>query len=367
MNVVININSLQENGHTDKEYFIKCVFSPMIFAHPKDHFFIISCSKNESLIAFKNTTLLQSKKQHNNLSEALWYNYRLPFILRKVKADIFINMGAICSLKTNIPQCLVLQNPYVLNNQSPYLKKALVYLNKASTIIAGSQFLANSLCGEYKISEEKVRVIYAAVTAKFSPLLQPEKENYKEKYAEGKEYFLFTGELTVDNNLINLLKAFSFFKKRQKSNMLLIIVATNFVAGSAFEKSLQTYKYRTDVKLIPDPGEDELAVIIAAAYSMVYPTLGDTSYIPILQAMQSGVPVITSDILLMHEICNNAALFINPEVFEHIADKMMQLFKDEQLRNELIDKGIQQAAALKVLPPNDVWWNCIEKSALQKD
>lgn len=367
MNVVININSLQENGHPDKEYFIKCVFLPVIIAHPTDHFFVISEHKNESLTAFKNTTLLQSKKHYKNLSEALWYNYRLPLLLRKVKADVFVNMAAICSLKTAIPQCLLLQNSSVFSKLSPYLKKTLVQLNKASAIVAGSQSLKNGLCGEYKISEKKVQVIYAAITAKFSPLLQPEKENSKEKYAEGKEYFLFTGELTVDNNLVNLLKAFSFFKKRQKSNMLLLIAATNFVAGSIFEKSLKTYKYRNDVKLISNPGEEELAVITAAAYAMVYPTLGSASYIPLLQAMQSGVPIVTSDLLLMYEICNDAALFTNPAVFEHIADKMMLLFKDEQLRNELIEKGIQQAAALQSLPPNEVWWNCIEKCVLQKD
>ena len=63
-----------------------------------------------------------------------------------------------------------------------------------------------------------------------------EKELIKEKYADGKAYFLFSGDINQRSNLINLLKAFSFFKKRQKSNMLLLIAGN---ADEAFKKELK--------------------------------------------------------------------------------------------------------------------------------
>ena len=59
----------------------------------------------------------------------------------------------------------------------------------------------------------------------------------------------------------------------------------------------------------------------------------------VLQAMKSGVPVITSPESAMSEICGDAALYADPENFKDIAVKMMLIFKDENLRKTLIDKG----------------------------
>ena len=68
----------------------------------------------------------------------------------------------------------------------------------------------------------KLHVINPGIDEIFKPLDWEEKEIIREKYAEGKAYFLFSGDINRRSNLINLLKAFSFFKKRQKSNMMLL-------------------------------------------------------------------------------------------------------------------------------------------------
>ena len=149
--------------------------------------------------------------------------------------------------------------------------------------------------------------------------------------------------------------------------MQLLIVANNYLPGSLFEKSLQSYKYRNEVKLLPNLPEDELVKIIAAAYVSVYATFKTASYRSVVQAMQCGVPVIVSNTLLMNEICKDVALFTDPAVFKNIADKMMLAFKDETLRNDLVAKGKLRAASFNVSAANDLLWQCIEKNAAKND
>ena len=106
-----------------------------------------------------------------------------------------------------------------------------------------------------------------------------------------------------------------------------------------FMESLKTYKYRDDVKMLGYLDEKELAKIIASAYSLVYPSLFEGFGVPVLEAMRCDVPVITSLNSPMQEITGEAAIYADPGSIEDIANKMMLLYKDENLRKELIEKG----------------------------
>jgi len=113
----------------------------------------------------------------------------------------------------------------------------------------------------------------------------------------------------------------------------------------SFIKSLQSYKYRNDVLLTGYVDEKELVSIIGSAYGLVYPSLFEGFGVPVLEAMRCDVPVITSAGSAMEEIAKDAALYADPESHTAIADQMMLLYKDENLRKELVQKGRKTAAA----------------------
>ena len=85
--------------------------------------------------------------------------------------------------------------------------------------------------------------------------------------------------------------------------------------------------------------EEELVKIVGSAYALVYPSLLEGFGVPVLEAMQCDVPVITSANSSMQEIAKDAALYADANNYTDIADKMMLLYKDENLRTELIQKG----------------------------
>ena len=78
--------------------------------------------------------------------------------------------------------------------------------------------------------------------------------------------------------------------------------------------------------------EEELVKITGSAYGLVYPSLLEGFGVPVLEAMRCDVPVITSANSAMQEIAKEAALYAMPEDHADIADKMMLLYKDENLR-----------------------------------
>jgi glycosyltransferase involved in cell wall biosynthesis len=192
---------------------------------------------------------------------------------------------------------------------------------------------------QYGIPESRIHVVYSAAKNSFRVLSGGEKEKIKERYTGNREYFLYTGAIHPRKNLLNLLKAFSVFKKKQNSNLKMVIAGRLAWKYNVFVELLKTYKYRHDVIVTGYLPEEELAALTAAAYAMVYPSLWEGFGVPVLEAMRCGVPVITSKNSPMEEIAGEAALFADPEQFHDIAEKMMQVYKDEKLRQELIDKG----------------------------
>jgi glycosyltransferase involved in cell wall biosynthesis len=130
-----------------------------------------------------------------------------------------------------------------------------------------------------------------------------------------------------------------------------------------FIKDLVSFKYRDEVKLFENVQSETLAYITASAYAMVYPLLYDGIGVPLIEAMQADVPVITACNTAMSEICGDAALYINPNDFNDIADKMMLLFKDEDKRNQQIIKGRQQAGFYNWDKTVAAVWETISKCA----
>lgn len=318
--------------------------------HPQYRFVIISHRKDIMDTGKNSSFVYASPKGRSSLAVKYWYDYQLPRIVKKQNADLWLALDGLCSLRSRVPQLLFVTdtgfsqpgNSLPGKQSALYRRRMSASLQKARLLATLSEFSKTQLIEKYKGAPEKIRVCYPAPDPVFHPVDWEQKEKIKEKYAEGREYFLFSGAIDPGNNLHQLLKAFSVFKKRQKSNMMLLIAGPTTDGYTQFTEDLRNYKYRHEVKL---PGElpvTEMALVTAGAYALVQPLPYRDYAWAIPEAMLCDVPVLAGKNSVFPELCGEAALYADPSDINDIAQNMMLLFKDETERDRLIGAGRAQ-------------------------
>lgn len=371
MKIAVDTRHLIDNHLQEDGYFLYEVLKRIIKKHPEHEFiFIFDRPYEAKLLLDKNiVAIVTGPRVSNILLCKFWYDIRLPALLKKHKADIFIAGNGICSLTTKIPQCLVVNDLSFLYYPSFTKKTELVFLKrytkrflqKSDSIVTLSQFLQKSIISLNVVKKEKINVVHGSARDIFYPLNENEKEEIKKEYTDGKNYFIYTGAIHPQKNLINLLKAFSVFKKRQKSDWKLVLAGNMPSGNKNFSENLKTYKHRADVVRV-DVKDEEIAKLTGSAYAFIYPSFWEGEGVQILGAMNSHIPVITSENSAMQEIAGEAALYINPADYKDIADKMMLVYKDESLRNSLIEKGKLAATHYNWEKAADLFWQSILKA-----
>ncbi len=349
MVIAVNTRFLMKDHLEGFGYFMLETLKRITVAHPEHQFwFLFDRPFDPSFIFASNVhPVVVSPPARHPFLWKYWYDLRLPSILKKIKAEVFLSPDGFASLATKVPQCLVVHDLGFLHYPDAYKKSHAVflrhympkYLKKARHIATVSQFSKDDIIRNYKTDPSKIDLVYSAPKNIFQPVSFEEQESTREKYTEGKAYFIYVGAIQPRKNLVNLLKAFSLFKKRQRSDMKLVLAGRLAWKHDAFVESLKTYKYRGDVILTGYLPEQELVNLVASSYALVYPSLFEGFGVPVLEAMNCHVPALTSANSSMQEIGEDAALYFDPNDHEDIADKLMLIYKDENLRKELIEKG----------------------------
>ena len=352
--------------------FIYETFNRITQNHPEHQFiFIFDRPYDERFVFRKNVkAVVAGPAARHPLLWKLWYDLKIPVVLRKYKADVFVSCDGFCSLRTKVPQCLVVHDLAFLHYPSFikrshllfYKKYTPKFLNKAASVVTVSEFSKQDIIKQYKTEPTKIDVVFNGVKEIFQPLNDEDKAATKDKYTDGKEYLVYAGAIHPRKNLMNLLKAFSVFKKRQQTNMKLVLTGRLAWKYESFKESLKSYKYRNDVVMTGYVEDSDLVLLIGSAYGMIYPSLLEGFGVPVLEAMRCDVPVITSANSSMQEIAKDAALFADVESHTNIADKMMLLYKDENLRKELIQKGREVAAVYNWDKTAALLWQSIVKA-----
>lgn len=372
MRIAVNTRFLLKEYLEGHGYFIYETFKRIIAAHPEHEFiFIFDRPFDEKFVFGKNVrTVVAGPPARHPLLWKFWYDVRVPAVLRKYKADVFVSCDGFCCLTSKTPQCLVLHDLAFLHYPSFIKKSHLLFYKKytpkflarAKSVATVSEFSKKDIIHNYSTDPDKIKVVFSAAKEIFRPLNDAAKTETKNKYTGGKEYFVYTGSIHPRKNPINLLKAFSIFKKRMQTNMKLVLAGRLAWKYESFIENLKTYKYRDDVIMTGYVPEAELAKITGAAYGMVYPSLHEGFGVPVLEAMQCDIPVITSAGTSMNEIAGDAALYSDANNHADIAERMMQLYKDEKLRKEMIERGKEVVKQYSWDKTATLLWQCIEKT-----
>jgi glycosyltransferase involved in cell wall biosynthesis len=377
MTIAVNVRFLLKNKLEGYGYFVNEIFAILTKSYPQHTFIFVFDRPFDTSFVFNNSNIIPivvAPKARFALSYFWWYNFAVPFALKKYSPNIIVQPFGFCSLFTKTPQLLVLHDLAYKHYPNFIAKHHLLFYKlftnlfakKATRIATVSNFSKQEIQTFFKINSSKIDVVYSAAKLIFKPISNDEQAAIKEKYTNGDNYFLCVGGIHPRKNLYTVLKAFSKFKKWQLSNMKLVIVGRKAWQYETFINLLATYKYKNDVVLLDYVNENDLAAITASAYSAIYASLYEGFGVPILEAMQSGVPVITSNVSSMPEVGGNCVLYCNPNSFESIAQQMIDIYKDENLRKTLVANGLQHCQKYSWHNTSSlIWQSIVEASSSQ--
>lgn len=160
-----------------------------------------------------------------------------------------------------------------------------------------------------------------------------------------KDYLLYVGSLAKKKNLINFLLAFEIIVSKNLPLKAIVIAPE----GKIFEKVNINIKpeVKEKIKFINKVNDQELIAYYKNAFAFVFPPFHEGAGIPPIEAMSCGCPVLCSNIPVLRERCGKAVIYFNPYFPEDIAQKIVFLFENPKLREELIRKGYERAKIFK--------------------
>lgn len=210
----------------------------------------------------------------------------------------------------------------------------------ADVIISISEQTKADLIHYYNIPSEKIKIIYQPADPIFSKhVLEEEMDSVRNKYQLPADFFLYVGSLISRKNLLSVIRAMALLKKEDQ--LPLVIIGS----GRSYKKKVlaEAIKLKVDHLLVwlGSPPFQDFPALYKNALMMIYPSRHEGFGLPVIEAMHTGIPVITSDQSSLREAGGNAAYLIDPENPESIAGAMSEILNDDGLREKMAREGYE--------------------------
>lgn len=349
------------------------VLKRMTIAHPEHQFlFLFDRKYSEEFIFSSNITpvVLYPQARHP-LLYYWWFEYAVARVLNHVKPQVFYSPDGYLSLHTEVPSVPVIHDlnyehyPKDLpRTESWYYRHFFpLFAAHACRILTVSEFSKQDIMQQYHIDSNKIDVVYNGADNRYMSLGEKEKKQIRNQYARGAEYFLYVSALHPRKNVKRLLQAFDKMKENSGSTIKLVLVGPHYFKNTDMEKVYREMKFKNDVIFTGRLNVDELSKVMGAAFSLVYVSYFEGFGIPLIEAMQCNVPIVASNQTSIPEIAKDAAFLVDPFSIDAISEGMLNILKNEALREQLVEKGKERRQFFSWDKTAELTWQAIEKAA----
>lgn len=227
-------------------------------------------------------------------------------------------------------------------------------------VIAISQSTKNDLCNHIRFDPDRVFVTHLAASNLFYPCSDSEvRKNVLEKYGipDG-PYILSLSTLEPRKNIDHSIRCFMRLVREQGIRDLnLVLVGTKGWDFAEIFKELENHDGLKDRVIVTGyVADDDLAALYSGAHMFVYPSLYEGFGLPPLEAMQCGVPVITSNTSSLPEVVGDAGILVDPRDGDALCQAMYDIYRLPALRAEMVKRSLQQASRFS-------WAQCARDTA----
>ncbi len=324
----------------------------------KNEFLFIVSQNNKKRFIFnsKNIEYLEFNFDNNSRIKRVFFEqFVLPKKLKEKKVDLLIapgNTGLIycpCKLMIIIQSILYFTYPKFFSlGKRKYLQTLVKYsCRKSEKIITVSNHIKQDIIKYTNINPDKIDIIYEGVNFKFFNKKKEEVNFTQEILVQHKikENYIFspTSLYNYKNNDF-LIKAFALVKKKKKIPQKLVIVGVDpYNKVNELRKLIQKFNLNEEIVYLGSASYKYMPTFYREADLTVFLSSYESFGLPILEAMASGCPVLSSNQSSLPEIVGDAGLLVNPFNIEEVANMMYELLTDDNLREKCIAKGLARA------------------------
>jgi glycosyltransferase involved in cell wall biosynthesis len=303
---------------------------------------------------------INPKRFPDAMLSAAWRSSWVKKDLQRLKIDVYHGLSheiPIGIRKTSIKSVVTIHDliperyPEQYNpiDVKIYRRKFLYACREADRIIAISEQTKEDIIAFYKIPPEKIDICYQSCSPVFSRMVEDqEKERVRQRYKLPPQFFLSVGSVVERKNLLNVCKA--FFLLRNEMDIPLVVIGDggkykqqvkDFILQHDLEKKIiflseQKHDHQEGFLSTPD-----LAVIYQMAIAMIYPSFFEGFGAPVLEALWSRLPVITSNVSCLPEVGGPGSYYVDPNSASEIAEAMQRVYTDPSLVASMKEKGIE--------------------------
>lgn len=344
----------------------------IIRAHPEIEFQIL-CDKNftENYFDFPNVRKYHIFPPYRHPAlYVLYFEWTVRRFLSKHKPDLFLSMEGFLCLGTSVPQLPII---YDLNFEAYpkdlTLKNRLYFRNffprfarKAVRIASISEYSKADIVSRYGIDEKLIDNVSCGIKEVFTPLTEKEIGVVRGSLSGGKPYFFFVGSMHPRKNIVRLLQAFDHFKQSVQSDVKLVLSGHILWDDDSIKNTLSSLSAKADIIFTGRVTDAQLRQYLGAAMCLSFVPTFEGFGLPIVEAFQSGVPVICSNTTSMPEVAGDAAIQVNPFDIEEVSQAMQTVYQQPERRQEMIRKGFVQKNIFTWDRTADLLYECIRKS-----
>ncbi len=278
-----------------------------------------------------------------------WEQFVAPLLLARQRATLFHGLLNIAPLLSPVPTIVTIHDLAFMDVTGSHRKANRRYLaaatrqgvRQAAHIFAVSEYSKQAIVERLGIDSARISIAYNAAGEQYRPRSAAELAAWRRDKGVPEQFMLYLGTLEPRKNIPNLLRAYA--KVRAEVQMPLLIGGGK---GWHFEEIFATHAelgLGDSVQFLGYVPSEDLPLWYNAATLFVYPSRYEGFGIPPLEAMASGTPVLTTNATSIPEVVGDAAIQVDPDDVDGMADQLRRLAHDQALRADLRERGLRRA------------------------
>ncbi|MCD6094334.1 glycosyltransferase family 4 protein, partial [bacterium] len=335
--------------------YLRNILNHLVSIDKENQYFLFCPGKIASdyqKMGYKIINTGESRFCSSKLYFPFWIFFTLPFALRKNKVDIFWQPHHFLP-----PFGLFKKTKYLItvHDLIPKIDKDYrdftyrLYLNlllpqsikKSVKIITISENSKKDIMRFYNLPKEKIEVIYEAADKRFKPRGKDQINlltKIRERYHLPEEFILYISKIEKRKNIEGIIRIADILKRKNKIKFILF-----GKLGFRGRQLLREIKKRDNMSYKGFLDEKDIPYIYNLSKIFLFPSFYEGFGLPVLEAMQSGVPVLASNTSSLKEVVGDGGIMHNPTDYEAFAKDIIRLLKDNRFYEKIRERGISQA------------------------